>query len=173
MKVSKQLEKKQRAKQQDRMNTGEPSSSSSSGKQVASDKPPVLPKTDAVLNCPACMCTLSLDCQRQVYWFLLVDIVIYLCRHDVYANQYRAMFVLNCRVIRDEVLKYVPKPSKSARKRQRRSKTVETSEASSSVIEDSKDIYHPVHCDSCNTEVAVVDEDEVFHFFNVLASAPS
>ena len=31
--------------------------------------------------------------------------------------------------------------------------------------------YHPVHCSVCDTDVAVYDRDEVFHFFNVLASA--
>ena len=33
-----------------------------------------------------------------------------------------------------------------------------------------EEIYHPVMCTECSTEVAVYDKDEVFHFFNVLAS---
>ena len=89
-------------------------------------------------------------------------------RHDKYVNQYRAMFVLNCQIIRNEVLEYVPKPDKRSRKRQRKCVTMEESSKS-----DEADRYHPVHCSECNTEVAVVDGDEVFHFFNVLASAPT
>jgi hypothetical protein len=30
-------------------------------------------------------------------------------------------------------------------------------------------IFKPVACDHCNTEVGVLDEDEVYHFFTVLA----
>lgn len=32
------------------------------------------------------------------------------------------------------------------------------------------EIYHPVRCKLCNTDVGVVDSDEVYHFFNVLPS---
>ena len=38
--------------------------------------------------------------------------------------------------------------------------------------EGTPELYHPVRCSECNTEVAVFDKDEVFHFFNVLPSAP-
>jgi len=30
--------------------------------------------------------------------------------------------------------------------------------------------YYSVKCDVCSTQVAVYDQDEVYHFFNVLAS---
>jgi hypothetical protein len=30
--------------------------------------------------------------------------------------------------------------------------------------------YHPVRCDQCKTEIAMYDTDEVYHFFNVVAS---
>ena len=90
-------------------------------------------------------------------------------RHEVYKNQYRAMFVLNCRVQRDEVLKQVPKQSKGSRKRWRKGRSGEAAEHSN----DSEASYHPVRCSECNTEVAVIDTDEVFHFFNVLASFPN
>lgn len=33
-----------------------------------------------------------------------------------------------------------------------------------------EEIYHPVQCTECSTEVAVFDKDEVYHFFNILAS---
>ncbi|KAL4237359.1 hypothetical protein ACF0H5_002077 [Mactra antiquata] len=106
-----------------------------------SNKPKKLPNSDAVLNCPACMTTLCLDCQR----------------HDVYNNQYRAMFVSNCKVDTSEFLKY-PKAGKNSRKRRKSEKSVED------------DKFNPVKCEECNTVVAVYDEDEVYHFFNVLAS---
>lgn len=88
-------------------------------------------------------------------------------RHDTYPNQYRAMFVLNCRVMKDEHLTYVPKPGKKSRKRQRGAEQLNSSTDSEA------NKYHPVRCSNCNTEVAVVDTDEVFHFFNVLPSAAS
>ena len=33
-----------------------------------------------------------------------------------------------------------------------------------------EDVYHPVRCAECKTEVGVFDSDEVYHFYNVLAS---
>jgi len=47
-------------------------------------------QSDAVLNCPGCFAVLTYDCQR----------------HEKYQNQYRAMFVLNCTVVADQLLKY-------------------------------------------------------------------
>lgn len=102
------------------------------------------PNSDAVLNCPACFTLLCLDCQR----------------HEVYEHQYRAMFVLNCSVNMAETLKY-PLP-KSARKKQKRDQASSDAQW--------EEIYHPVKCDSCSTEVAVYDKDEVYHFFNIVAS---
>lgn len=100
-----------------------------------------LPNSDAVLNCPACLSLLCLDCQR----------------HDIYKNQYRAMFVSNCKVVSDEVLKY---PHKKKRSKKHLEEAVVSRE----------DAYNPVRCSICNTEVAVYDKDELYHFFNVLAS---
>ncbi|NWR73197.1 EAPP protein, partial [Centropus unirufus] len=111
-------------------------------------KPSAVPNSDAVLNCPACMTTLCLDCQR----------------HESYKTQYRAMFVMNCIVNKEEILKYRKKQKKS-RKKMKHSK--ETSVQSN---EEEEEVYHPVLCTECSTEVAVMDKDEVFHFFNVLAS---
>lgn len=100
-----------------------------------------LPNSDAVLNCPACLSLLCLDCQR----------------HDIYKGQYRAMFVNNCKVITDEILKYPIKKKRS----KKHSENVDTTK---------EDVYNPVKCAVCNTEVAVYDADEIYHFFNVLAS---
>ncbi|MPC25389.1 E2F-associated phosphoprotein [Portunus trituberculatus] len=55
-----------------------------------------LPPSDAVLNCPACLTTLCMDCQR----------------HEIYHNQYRAMFVFNCVVNVMERLSYPKKDQK-------------------------------------------------------------
>uniref|UniRef100_A0A3P9M4C0 E2f-associated phosphoprotein n=1 Tax=Oryzias latipes TaxID=8090 RepID=A0A3P9M4C0_ORYLA len=103
-----------------------------------------LQRSDAVLNCPACMTTLCLDCQR----------------HETYRTQYRAMFVMNCVVKTDEVLHY---KNPSERRKRRRGQKPEDSQASA-------ETYRPVQCSQCSTEVAVFDKDEVYHFFNILAS---
>ena len=47
-------------------------------------------KSDAILNCPACISLLCTDCQR----------------HEVYHTQYRAMFVFNCAVDFQEKLQF-------------------------------------------------------------------
>uniref|UniRef100_A0A6J0V4U8 E2F-associated phosphoprotein isoform X1 n=1 Tax=Pogona vitticeps TaxID=103695 RepID=A0A6J0V4U8_9SAUR len=116
-------------------------------------KHPAIPNSDAVLNCPACMTTLCLDCQR----------------HESYKTQYRAMFVMNCTVIKEEILKYKEPLSK---KTKRGRKTLKQNSESIAGLEkqEEEEIYHPVKCTKCSTEVAVWDKDEVFHFFNVLAS---
>lgn len=88
---------------------------------------------------------LCLDCQR----------------HDTYENQYRAMFVMNCSVKMNETLKY---PLSKAEKK-RLSK--EQKKNASAMDEE---VYHPVNCDQCSTEVGVYDKDEVYHFFNIVAS---
>ncbi|XP_062863475.1 E2F-associated phosphoprotein [Trichomycterus rosablanca] len=129
-----------------------------------------LPNSDAVLNCPACMTTLCLDCQR----------------HVKYRGQYRAMFVMNCTVNKTEVLRYKAKQRNQRRKKSRHGSTATTtemgtkteaeSEAETGLTDsrlggmDEQEIYHPVTCTECSTEVAVYDKDEVYHFFNILAS---
>ncbi|XP_053191962.1 E2F-associated phosphoprotein [Scomber japonicus] len=126
-----------------------------------------LPSSDAILNCPACMTTLCLDCQR----------------HEKYRTQYRAMFVMNCTVKQDEVLRYKTEEKKKPknRKRRRRAEEEEKEEGqkeaqTATSLEpapagmDAGEVYHPVQCSECSTEVAVFDKDEVYHFFNILAS---
>lgn len=101
-----------------------------------------LPLSDAVLNCPGCMTLLCLDCQR----------------HEIYNTQYRAMFVKNCEVNRKETLRCLP--SRSSMRRRNLPEGVS----------DPRDIFNPVRCQVCRTEVAVYDSEEVYHFFNVIAS---
>ncbi|KAK2879079.1 hypothetical protein QQF64_010784 [Cirrhinus molitorella] len=131
------------------------------------NKPHALPSSDAVLNCPACMTTLCLDCQR----------------HEKYRTQYRAMFVMNCTVNKEEVLRYKTankrKQNRHRKKARQESTTTSTEtemESSAGLTDarlagmDEEEIYHPVNCTECSTEVAVYDKDEVYHFFNILAS---
>ena len=74
------------------------------------------------------------------------------------------MFVSHCKVDTSELLKYPKQTSKRSQKR----KKGENSDKVSDV--NNEDRFHPVKCDECNTVVAVYDDDEVYHFFNVLAS---
>ncbi|KAK3563480.1 hypothetical protein QTP86_030093 [Hemibagrus guttatus] len=126
-----------------------------------------LPSSDAILNCPACMTTLCLDCQR----------------HEKYRTQYRAMFVMNCAVNKDEVLRYKARKQKKQRRKKSRQDQADTSAESKPEADaetgltdsrlsgmDEEEVYHPVNCTECSTEVAVYDKDEVYHFFNILAS---
>ncbi|KAI8073129.1 E2F-associated phosphoprotein-domain-containing protein [Gongronella butleri] len=84
-------------------------------------------KTDAILTCPMCFSPLCYSCQR----------------HESYGNQFRAMFVTNCKVNKSERFRYA---------------------------KDDDDAYYKVLCDTCDTHVAMMDLDEVYHFFNVIAS---
>ncbi|EXB65810.1 hypothetical protein L484_004769 [Morus notabilis] len=102
--------------------------------------------SDAVLSCPACFTTLSLDCQR----------------HEKYLTQYRAVFVVNCKVGRERMLQQsIPKT-----KRIKRQRDSEESEVNPAVGETFKQVL----CQVCSTEVGVMDQEEVYHFFNVLPS---
>ena len=76
-------------------------------------------------------------------------------RHSVYKTQYRAMFVINCTVITDQKLRFPLK--KKGRKK-------------TPAVVDPNEEFHPVQCDQCKTEVGMYDKDEVYHFFNVVAS---
>lgn len=98
-------------------------------------------------------------------------VFLFLFRHESYRTQYRAMFVMNCTVIKEEILKYKgPLNKKTKRRRHKKTKQSSESIADLEKQEEEEEIYHPVKCTECSTEVAVWDKDEVFHFFNVLAS---
>lgn len=102
--------------------------------------------SDAILSCPACFTTLCLECQR----------------HEKYVTQYRAIFVVNCKIKNDDVSQF----GSLKRKRGRRVRASGTSDASSVDEETVKGVC----CSVCSTEVGVIDEEEVYHFFNVLPS---
>lgn len=93
------------------------------------DRRPKGISSDAVLNCPACFAPLSQDCQRS----------------EVFSNQYRAIFVSNVVVNKDEETRPVQGDDDPEMK------------------------YWNVHCELCSCHVAVMDSDEVYHFFHVLA----
>ena len=120
--------------------------------KLQKNKEQKMPNSDAVLNCPACFIVLCLDCQR----------------HEVYDSQYRAMFVMNCTVDYSQQLKY-PKQSQQKKKGKKKQKTEESDNQQPQGV-DPNDLFHPVKCDRCSTQVAVYDRDEIYHFFNVLAS---
>eukprot|EP00245_Coleochaete_scutata_P011574 TRINITY_DN4316_c0_g1_i7.p1 TRINITY_DN4316_c0_g1~~TRINITY_DN4316_c0_g1_i7.p1 ORF type:complete len:184 (-),score=27.37 TRINITY_DN4316_c0_g1_i7:98-571(-) len=105
-------------------------------------------ESDAILSCPACLTTLCLDCQR----------------HEKYTTQYRAMFVQSCRISEDQILRQQPRQKK--RKQLSDAAARENQPAS----QRGGEVFRPVFCEHCGTEVAVMDEDEVYHFFNAVAS---
>lgn len=72
---------------------------------------------------------------------------------------------MNCVVNKEEILKYKKKVKRRSKK-MKNSKEIDSIQSS----QEEEEIYHPVLCTECSTEVAVMDKDEVFHFFNVLAS---
>lgn len=91
------------------------------------------------------------------------------------------MFVMNCAVDKEEVLRY---QTANKRKQNRRRKRAQQEPAATEAEMDTDagltdarlagmdedEIYHSVKCTECSTEVAVYDKDEVYHFFNILAS---
>ena len=107
------------------------------------------PETDAVLNCPCCFTTLCMDCQR----------------HERYKNQYRAMFVVNCTVKTHVRVASPPQPPAQGSKNSKGQ-----GDSAAAAEGEGGEILHPVVCAACGTEVGVQDEEEVVHFFNVLAS---
>ena len=92
-------------------------------------------QSDAVLSCPACFETVTLDCQRHYKW----------------EHQYRAMFVRNVRVDTKSHLKPQDTPLQPG--------------------EDDDGPYNEAFCAQCGELVGVRDREEVYHFFNTLASA--
>ncbi|GAB4817238.1 hypothetical protein N2152v2_004284 [Parachlorella kessleri] len=155
--------------------------------------------SDAVLSCPLCFTTLCIDCQQ----------------HARYENQFRAMFVMNCKVLTKDVVRLPTKPARQ-KKRRRQQQGQQLNEVPPAVLgeqqqqqlqgvatptlqaagqmqplqeqqqpqqqgqdakgmgqtdaEDGGEVLHPVECASCGTEVALRDEDGVYHFINVFAS---
>ena len=64
---------------------------------------------------------------------------------------------MNCSVNTSVKMKFPLKTKKSGKK-------------SKIKVPDPEEYYNPVACDTCKTEVAMYDKDEIYHFFNVVAS---
>ncbi|PSC72503.1 E2F-associated phospho [Micractinium conductrix] len=60
--------------------------------------------SDAILSCPLCFTTLCIDCQQ----------------HAKFENQFRAVFVMNCRLKTGEAVAMPPAPSNKKQRRQQR-----------------------------------------------------
>jgi E2F-associated phosphoprotein len=118
--------------------------------------------SDAVLSCPCCFRILSLDTQK----------------HHKYHNQFRAMFVMGISVDWQHMLKYDDQAKglvryypTSGNLSSSNSQVVAPDHPSSSSTEQDP-IYYSVHCAGCQTQVAALDmSDEVYHFYDCLASA--
>lgn len=82
-------------------------------------------------------------------------------RHETYVTQYRAIFVVNCKIMNERV-------SQSGNKRKRGRKRGKTAETETDSV--TSEAVKPVHCATCSTEVGVIDKEEVYHFLNVLPS---
>ena len=111
-------------------------------------------KSDAVLNCPACLSTVCVDCQR----------------HETYKTQFRAMFVLNCVIMHDQLLRYEKKNVSKKRRAKGHGGGKLVDFVHSSGENAGVEVYKPVQCHTCQTQLGVYDMDEVFHFFNVVES---
>mmetsp|Transcript_32239 Transcript_32239/g.70337 ORF Transcript_32239/g.70337 Transcript_32239/m.70337 type:complete len:202 (-) Transcript_32239:279-884(-) len=126
-------------------------------------------ETDAILSCPCCLETLTLESQR----------------HAVHSHQYRTMFVQpgSVRVDRTQHVRMPPPPPPQKMNKQRTArnkKNAPASEAATSGTEpmameqpsaEAAEAYHPVQCAACETEVGLFDSKDVYHFFHVFPSA--
>jgi len=74
-------------------------------------------------------------------------------RHVSRRNQFRAMFARNVRVATDVLLR-----------------PQEAHNAAAVDEDDAPPPYRPVSCSTCGTQVAVMDADEVLHFYHVIES---
>ncbi|GKY93937.1 hypothetical protein MPSEU_000360600 [Mayamaea pseudoterrestris] len=119
--------------------------------------------SDAVLSCPCCFSTVCMDCQR----------------HERYENQYRAMFVLNVNVNEQEQWIYSGETQGLVRKEivEAAVDSVMHATGSSTAVDpvpvepSAEPIYLTVNCANCHTQVAVLDDEQVYHFTNCLVAS--
>mmetsp|Transcript_30546 Transcript_30546/g.45186 ORF Transcript_30546/g.45186 Transcript_30546/m.45186 type:complete len:237 (+) Transcript_30546:214-924(+) len=107
------------------------------------------------LTCPCCFTLLCTDSQR----------------HAKYPDQFRAAFSCNCQIVSEEkIINEVDSddddnddddPIQGERDMRRSTATAPRRRV---------EILHPVLCAECKTEVGVIDEDEIYHFFEVIPS---
>merc|ERR1712110_45151 len=105
-------------------------------------------KSDAIISCPNCFTVLCVDCQQ----------------HTKYKDQYRAMFVReSVKIIPDKIVKF-RKLDNFGRKRKKGKEDHKLPE------NEVFDFYKQAVCENCKNEVAVQDSEEIFHFYNCIAS---
>jgi len=76
-------------------------------------------------------------------------------------TQYRAIFVVNCKVDSNKVQHSRQKPKRNKRSREAGENEADLADG---------ETFKAVCCSVCSTEVGVIDEDDVYHFFNALPS---
>jgi|SaaInlStandDraft_6_1057023.scaffolds.fasta_scaffold34172_1 hypothetical protein len=96
----------------------------------------------SALSCPGCFSILTLDCQR----------------HVDYHNQFRAMFVRNCRVNMDRPMQV----------RQVDTATANASSHQGDGID--SETFYPVACVHCDASLGMMDTDDIYHFVDVLVT---
>lgn len=92
----------------------------------------------------------------------LCDLCGFVFRHEKYVTQYRAVFVVNCNTKNEQV------PQQNTQKSRRRKRGRDCSGTQAGAV--GGETFRQVCCSVCSTEVGVIDEEEVYHFFNVLPS---
>jgi hypothetical protein len=103
-------------------------------------------KSDAVLSCPCCFQIVCMDCQR----------------HERYADQYRAMFVMGITVAWNTTLLDTADGLVE----------LDATSSASVVVPHAINSYVRVNCANCQTQVAALDmTDEVYHFYGCLSSS--
>ena len=91
------------------------------------------------------------------------------------------MFTLNTIVNYGETLQFkAKKKQKNKRKRKHNSELASAARSEfedmevvgtdDAAVSEASDQFNPVHCSNCNTRLAVYDSDDIYHFFNVIAS---
>lgn len=149
------------------------------------------PNSDATLNCPCCLTLVCLDCQRHQYYKTQYRAMfVQNCRVDfskklIHKNseEKRKMFQLSKRKAKRRQKKKDVSASVTDDINCQNNSTnakdsldsgnvngiVDQTESELATINDS-DLYYAVYCNVCNTQVAVYDVDQVYHFFSVIAS---
>ncbi|KAL6770094.1 hypothetical protein ACKKBG_A33570 [Auxenochlorella protothecoides x Auxenochlorella symbiontica] len=114
-------------------------------------------RSDAILSCPQCFTTLCLECQQHAY------------QH----NQFRAMFVMNCRIDSEIVQQYSVEPGGKARRGKKRAMAEEGDADADPKMAGALDAetFNPVTCAACDCSVGVRSmADGTYHFVDVYAS---
>ncbi|CAM9372763.1 unnamed protein product [Discosporangium mesarthrocarpum] len=113
-------------------------------------------ETDAQLSCPLCFTILCLECQR----------------HTRYHTQFRAVFVRNVRVLAEEdVSQRGGKMGRGMGGGQAKgNRDTQQPQEGGSGAGGMRETLRRVCCLECGNEVGVMDQDDVYHFFDVIAS---